>query len=199
MSRDSIEIPGDIREILEATYGAAGADEIGAWKELRLELERRAATLRRQALNATRVWGMPALADDEGVQTRYSQCPTATLVLVKDLRAEDGVKRIRGLEGVLAEVTSRWNLATAKALHRTSVRVPRWALGANPFSPEWLSRYVPGTAAIGVVGTDGQIVWPDRKRQAGLSYHHDEGVVIQSSAAPDRAGQLIGGPHELDD
>jgi len=79
--RQRITLPGDIRAILEATYALAD-NEPASWRELRADLEARKETLRNQALAATAVWSLPALADEEGVQTRWEKMRTIQLLLM---------------------------------------------------------------------------------------------------------------------
>jgi CRISPR-associated endonuclease/helicase Cas3 len=52
-----------------------------AWQELRDQLEEQKENMARLALNATAIWKNPALADEEGVQTRFNTYPTAQLLL----------------------------------------------------------------------------------------------------------------------
>ena len=75
-------LPNHIRQLIEATYEDS-ADEPVGWQELREELERTKEKLRQLALSNTNVWNQPALADDEGVQTRFNSYPSAQLLLAK--------------------------------------------------------------------------------------------------------------------
>ena len=84
------------------------------------------------ALSATNVWTQPALPDDEGVQTRYSSYPTASLLLVRDVETLDAqTVRLHLLDGTQTEASAReWDFDAAKSIHRNLARLPRWAVAA---------------------------------------------------------------------
>ena len=67
----TITLPTDIRPLLEATYDEASVTEPVAWRELREQLERQKAKMARQAVSATAIWNIPALPDEEDIQTRH--------------------------------------------------------------------------------------------------------------------------------
>lgn len=179
--RKVINLPTDIRSILEATYADSNSDEPTAWQELKDVMEMQRRTLSAQALSATQVWAMPALKDDEGVQTRYTTYPTAQLLLATEVTSLDGYSaQLCLLDGsAITAHTRNWNFETAKAIHRNLVRVPFWAV-ADAFSsrPGWLNNYATKRTVAGILQRDGSIRWPDDERPSALSYHADQGVII---------------------
>lgn len=187
-TRFSLTLPEDIRDLIESTYASAANDEPPAWTELRHELEKQKDRMAMKALNATSVWNIPALDDEEGVQTRWDMYPTAHLVLAREMAplSSRGVNAIL-LDGSEINASERgWSFDVAKAIHRNLVRIPLWSVATNRYSPTWLSNYVPGTGAFGVVRPDGEIDWPNRAEATGLTYNPYQGVII----AP-RAGRLM--------
>jgi CRISPR-associated endonuclease/helicase Cas3 len=179
--RHAITLPDDIRAILEATYATPRADEPATWTELREDLERRKAELSSKALNATNVWSQPALDDDEGVQTRYNNRPTASLLLARNIQSVDSqTVRLVLLNGATVPASGRdWNIETARAIHRNLVRMPRWAVLAGLGSqPDWLRLHVTESAAIGLLQADGTLKFSVSDNQTGLSYCRERGILI---------------------
>jgi CRISPR-associated endonuclease/helicase Cas3 len=193
--RAAITLPGDIRPILEATYADPNAAEPPAWQGLREELEKQKDRMARQALNATTVWNIPALPDEEGVQTRLSTYPTAQLLLATEITAlVSHSARLCLLDG--AEVTAHdreWSFEAAKAIHRNLVRMPRWAVAADLAKPpRWLANHVAQPTAVGLLQPGGGIRWPGDEHQTGLSYQADQGIIINR-------GRVAHAPHEESD
>lgn len=180
-ARDRLALPGDIRAILEATYKPLEREPEG-WRELRAELEARKEQLRSRAAAATAVWSLPALADEEGVQTRWGSLRTVQLLLMCGAEpVKKNTMRLRLLDGQEVEVNAYdWRIEAARAIHRNLVRIPRWAAqGAVGDRHEWLDNYVHQPAVAGLWCDNGEIRWLGREaEQSGLSYHPDEGVRI---------------------
>lgn len=185
--RESIELPQDIRPVLEATYADAAADEPTAWQELRRQLEQKKREMAEKALNATRIWTNPVLPDDEGIQTRYSSYPMARLLLARRITPVNASSvRLDLLNGdtVMASDPGR-SFAAAKAIHRNLVPVPKWAVEAGPAErPGWLTLHVAQAAAAGEVQRDGEIYWPGGNQKSGLAYHPDQGIMISHDRIP---------------
>ncbi len=176
----TVTLPGDIRSILEATYASAEA-EPPAWQELRDQLEKQKENMSRLALNATAIWNNPALADEEGVQTRFSTYPTAQLLLATEM-SPLGTHSVR-LDLLNGDTVTAsdcdWSFEAAKAIHRNIVRVPRWAIAAGLTKPPgWLSNHTAQPTAAGLLQPDGDIRWYGDEQQTGLSYHADQGIII---------------------
>ncbi len=179
--RAAITLPDGIRPILEATYADPKPDEPSAWKELREQLDRQKGKMACQALSATTVWNIPAMEDEEGVQTRLITCPTAQLLLATKITALDPHSACLSLlDGAAVTANDRhWNFPAAKAIFRNLARVPRWAIAAGlDKSPGWLGNHVAQPTAVGVVQLDGDVLWPGDEQQTGLSYHPDQGIII---------------------
>jgi CRISPR-associated endonuclease/helicase Cas3 len=186
----TITLPGNIRSILEATYADAD-DEPPAWRELRIQLEKQKESMSRLALNATAIWNNPALADEDGVQTRFSTSPTAQLLLATEITLLGAHSvRLDLLNGETVTASDRdWSFDAAKAIYRNIVRMPRWAIAAGLTKPpDWLANHVAQPTAVGLLQSDGNIRW-SVGGQAGeqptrLSYHADQGVIIHRERAP---------------
>lgn len=179
--RATINLPRDIRAILEATYANAAAVEPPAWQNLRQQLEKQKAKMARQALNATNVWSIPALPDEEGIQTRWNSYPMAQLLLARRITRQDAhTFHLELLDGDEVTASDRhWSFEAAKAIHRNLTPVPRWAVSTileKP--PEWLTNYVQQPTAVGLLQADGGICSADGETDLGLSFHPDEGVII---------------------
>jgi CRISPR-associated endonuclease/helicase Cas3 len=185
--RVAIEVPDGIRSILEATYADRASADPPAWRELREQLEKQKEKMANQALTATSLWGNPALPDEEGVQTRYSNYPTVQMLLMADAtRHSSGTVQMRLLDGKVATACGRdWNFDTAKAIYRNMARVPRWVVsGDAAIPPRWLSNYVLNSAAAGIVQTDGSVHWVGSTEQSGMSYEAEQGIIIDRVRVP---------------
>jgi CRISPR-associated endonuclease/helicase Cas3 len=183
--REAITLPADVRTTLEATYSEPDTCEPEAWCQLRADLENRKRTLAEMALSTTNVWSQPALQDDEGVQTRYSSYPTASLLVLRGIETLKTLKvRLHMLDGTQTIAGAwEWDFDAAKSIHRNLVRLPRWAVAAALQSPpDWLTNYVRGEVAVGIVRSDGGIHWPGSVIETGLSYHAEQGVIIGPTA-----------------
>lgn len=185
--RATITLPGDVRQILEATYADPTTAEPSAWQELQQQVETQRDKMARQALNATTIWNNPPLPDEEGVQTRISTYPMAQLLLATEITSLDRHSaRLCLLDGAVITAHDRdWNFDVVKAIHRNLVRVPRWAVAAalaNP--PRWLANHVSQPTAAGLLQPDGNIRWSGDEQQTGLSYHPDQGIIIERERLP---------------
>lgn len=185
--KTAITLPTDIRPILEATYEDPSPTEPAAWRELREQLERRKEKMARQAVSATAIWNIPALPDEEDIQTRYSTYPMAQLLLARGITRQDVhtvcLDLLNG-EAVTANDYD-WNFDAAKAIHRNLTRVPRWALSAFlPNPPAWLSNHVSQPIAIGLLQADGGIRTLNNDTDMGFSYHPDQGIIIHRERVP---------------
>ena len=193
--RATITLPDDIRPILESTYADPTALEPSAWQELREQLEKQKDKMARQALNATTIWNNPPLEDEEGVQTRWSTYPMAQLLLATEttpLGAHSVRLDLLNGDTVTADDRDR-NFDAAKAIHRNLVRVPRWAVAAGLARPPgWLTMHVSQPTVAGLLQPDGGIRWSGGEQQTGLSYHADQGIIIDHGRVPHA-------PHEESD
>lgn len=118
-----VQLPGDIRLWLEATYQSRAEDERPGWKDLLADLEQKRRVHTGRAETAQNVWNLPALKDEEGIGTRLNECPTLALILVKSVDQ----KIVTLLDGSPVHVQSvRFDYVTVKALHRNVVKAPAW-------------------------------------------------------------------------
>lgn len=178
--RSSINLPGDMREILEATY-ADHPLEPPAWRQLREELDEQKARMTQLALNATAIWMNPALSDEEGVQTRYGIHSTVQLLLAREISKIDvhsvSLCLLNGENVIVSD--RKWDYGAAKAIYRNLVRVPRWAVKSSSDTAEsWLALHVSRSALIGLLQPDGNISWPGELKSTGFAYDSDQGVII---------------------
>lgn len=173
--RSSIELPDEIRTLLEATYAPASEDEPEQWATWKSELDEKKQKLKRAALAGTLVWQSCFLDDIEGVATRWSEVDTASLMLV---RAREG-STCTFLDGTHARVPAKWDIEAARAIHRNLVRVPAWLL--NQSRSETLQAYVDGTSALGIVEGDGSIRLVEGQAKRGMVYDSLRGIVSQDT------------------
>ena len=174
----------ELRTILEATYAEPSAAEPAAWSHLRADLERRRQATPTGPLSATNVWSMPALPDEEDIQTRFSSYPTAGLLLVRAveswMRCAGGTICTcgwHGSEGRRSGMELRCREGHPSQPHP---RLPRWAVSAALSKPPgWLTTHVPQSTAVGLLHPDGGIRWPGSEIETGLSYHADQGLIIK--------------------
>jgi CRISPR-associated endonuclease/helicase Cas3 len=185
--RAAITLPSEIREILEATYAEPTAAEPSAWRELREQLEKQKEKMAHQALGATAIWSIPALEDEEGVQTRFAPYQVGQLLLATEIiPLGSGSVRLCLLDRTVVTAHEyKRNFDAAKAIFRNLARAPRWAVATGlAQSPPWLGNHVAQPSAVGVVQRDGSIRWPGDGHQTGLSYHADQGIVISRERVP---------------
>lgn len=184
--RTSIRLPGDIREVLEATYAEA-SDEPKAWEVLRGELEKERDKLAGYADAATRVLSRPTSPDDDEVLTRRSGAPTIPVVLLRSCERAGGEGwRITGVDGETLELSSfEWSIHAARLLHRNLVRVPRHSVPRQP-TPPWLSLHARGLVAWALVAADGHCDFPEAEGPSALAYHPTLGLHTPLSASPQR-------------
>jgi CRISPR-associated endonuclease/helicase Cas3 len=184
-----IELPGDIRTLLEETYRDAARDEPAGWMELAREVDERRKVLRQTADLAALVRRQPALPDEEGVQTRWNDRPTVQLLLAAEqpVRVHGHRIRLSLVEGNAVELPApqsdlRFDKAAARAVHSNLVRIPKWAARDAAAATE-LANLAPPRTVLGVVRkTDGAILFGDK--ESGMTWHPDEGVTLPRRAAP---------------
>lgn len=188
--RNTVSLPRDIRELLEATYAYRPTDdEPDGWAHWRGVLERRTNEMENTALTRTHIFGTVPLKDEEGVQTRWNDFPTANLLLL----AGDPVSRSDG-ETELAFINGQretashyeWRFPVAAAIHRNLVRVPLYAVRAaieGDAGPDWLRLHTHGATVLGIVNADdGTIDIADNSNGMALEYHAETGVRIRRTA-----------------
>jgi len=118
----SIELPRDIRKLLESTYKDE-ENEAPSWLTLRQEIEGEKFALKMTAEFETSVWNL-ALDDEEGkARTRVSSFETTQLVLC----VKQAARTLNLLNGEsIALDGDKFNLAEARAVAKNIVKVPKY-------------------------------------------------------------------------
>jgi len=179
---ESVTLPADIRPILEATYADPANDEPAGWRALRDELAKNKQDLELQAKSITAIWTMPALPDEEGVQTRWEKHRTVYLLLARSVTPHsDQMVELELFNGDTCLADSRqYKFDIAKAIFRNLVRIPQWPVSNYLNQPlSWLSVYIYQTAVVGLVHDDGRVMLLNLDNDIGLSYSKNEGLIIK--------------------
>jgi CRISPR-associated endonuclease/helicase Cas3 len=157
-AKTEINLPADIRPLLEATYAELGAQEPEAWGKLHAKLEEEKRQLVANAEAATLVLGRPMLQDDEAILTRRQGAPTTPLVLVRAITpSAKGRVVVTALDGEQMEISEQeWYRNSARFLHHWMVRAPRWMVPVDASRPAWLTLHGPDQVCIATVGNDGR-------------------------------------------
>jgi CRISPR-associated endonuclease/helicase Cas3 len=151
-----LNIPSDIRGMIEATYADPDENENLSWQELHRELEAEKATLSANAEAVTRVLGNPTLNDGEVVLTRAKGTPTKSVLLLRSFSSmENGSVRVVTLNGTTEEISgSMWRRTAAKFLNQWMVRIPLWMVPQSQ-TPDWVTlNTAPGVSLV-LVDCDG--------------------------------------------
>lgn len=171
--RPSIDSPGEIRALLQATY-ADNDDLPPSWEELRQEIEGQRFAERMIAQRNANLFEL-ALPDDEGVQTRLNNVPTVSLVLAKE-RIQKDVVLLNGERVHLGG--DEFDVATARALHRNLVRVPKRRTFASFLLSKETATHVRGQQALAFVDGSGDISVPGVRSDIRLRWNQHYGVEI---------------------
>jgi CRISPR-associated endonuclease/helicase Cas3 len=170
--RETIVLPDQIREVLEATYADRGeGEEPEAWQELWAELTTKYDYEAALAESATKVFAQQSQDDAKELLTRRKGAPTRDVVLVKacDLIARE-LWRITTLDDETLSVSGyEWNIGVARAVHRNLVRAP---LHTVPYQtmPPWLKLHTHGHTFWALVQDDGTLHFPDAEGPSALAY-----------------------------
>lgn len=182
--RSHINLPADIRPLLEKTYADPDADEPAAWRELHEALEKEKATLAANAEAATRVLGNPMLADKEEVLTRRKGPPTTPVVLLRSITGGlNGLTTLVALDGSRIDISEHeWRRAHARFLHHWIVRAPRWMIPKNAPRPRWFDLHGPSDAVVAVKRDDGRCLFDGEV--SDMQYDPRLGVFAERVAQP---------------
>jgi CRISPR-associated endonuclease/helicase Cas3 len=166
-----INLPGQIREVLEATY-APCAHEADSWVTLRNEVEKTREDLASLATALTRVLIHPPTDDKEHMLTRRQGAPTCPVVLLQSCEPVGrDTWRLTGVCGDTAEVSGyKWSIDAARLLYRNLVLAPLYSIPRQA-SPRWLSLHVRGPAVWAIVSPDGSCECPESETATNFSYH----------------------------
>jgi CRISPR-associated endonuclease/helicase Cas3 len=170
--RESLTLPDQIREVLEATYSERGeGDEPAAWAELRAEVEAEREELALAADAATRVLGRQSEDDKREHLTRRKGALTRDVVLVRGCKIVTRDQwQLTMLDGESLMVTAcEWNMAAARALHRNLVRAPFHTVPGQSMPP-WLKLHTHGPTFWALVRDDGTLDFPEVEGPSALAY-----------------------------
>jgi CRISPR-associated endonuclease/helicase Cas3 len=117
-----IELPGDIRLLLETTYKEKD-NEPASWLTLRQEIEGEKFALKMAAQFETNIWNL-ALDDEEGkARTRVNSLETTQLVLCVK-QTVGGLKLLNG--EAISLSGEKFNLTEARAVAKNIAKVPKY-------------------------------------------------------------------------
>lgn len=180
----TIQLPHGIRDLIEATYRDA-RDEPDAWRELRERLVMEREKMASKALRQSNPWSVP-LDDKEDVQTRWNTCPSARLFLARKVVAwaDNAGATLEMMDGSICTMGAyRFDIQTARALHRNLVRVPLWRVAKQVSAQryaQWAKEYLKGDALLVSLADDRIVTIPDCN-PLDLQYRDDLGIIM-----PDR-------------
>ncbi|MGI8602086.1 MAG: CRISPR-associated helicase Cas3' [Verrucomicrobiales bacterium] len=183
----AINLPQDIRPLLEATYAAPADDEPADWSTLADELQKRRDTLTAKAQAFASSLGKPPESDDENTApTRWIDCPTLDLVLLRSRpEVQPGGKiELHFLDGAILHWHPRagWDHEVARAVFINSVRIPAY-LFAKTEAPDWLHTHTHGLAGAAWKADRGTLMNCADGSTLPLRYCDAEGVVAIGKAA----------------
>jgi len=174
--RQSIKIPGDIRQMIEETYKDHEHEPDG-WNKLSEDCFGLEYAERQMSLRESNIWQI-LLDDVEGVNTRLNEIPTIPLVLVRKLSNENAVLLD---DSDVALKSEKFNIVTARAVNRNLVRVPRYSLATDDVKlkqNDFLKRYVQGECCWGILDGNGIVTITGIKPEYTFKYSDLEGVEI---------------------
>lgn len=173
--KNEIEIPLQIRQLLESTYIDRENDP-ESWQELYNEWFGSDSAKRMQADLNSNIWMLP-LDDHEGVQTRVNDIKTIPMVLCKDIKGNEIVFGDGSTVHIAAE---QYSLDTARAMHRNTVKIYEYVFEKGLIEPcRLFDEYFFETPCAGIIGQDGKIKVNGLKKGISLSYSDEMGLVIE--------------------
>lgn len=163
----SVEIPGDIRALIEATYIESDEPPESVMGQLKKKLVERCESLRKLALSAQDGnKGFPTGSDDDP-QTRHAEVKTREVLLLAEPpeNLAQGRARIRLLDGTEWTLDAfRQDFEATRHLHAGTVAVAEYLLpdrGAIRQEVSWLDRHFFRKPLVVVVEEDGRLALPD--------------------------------------
>jgi CRISPR-associated endonuclease/helicase Cas3 len=184
--RDEVQLPGDIRLLLESTYEDLD-DEPAFLDEAKTMLTKRRAKLRSlaQSARADKV-GFCTIPDDERAATRYSEIPKIDAVVVRSVDSRStGVDLVlsSGAE-IKVDAFSKNPWASAQ-LHLNMVSVPAYRL-PEVSTPPFMRKHFFERTALLVISADGELMLDGRP--TGLRYDVEVGLQQPTAAKKKHAG-----------
>ena len=175
-TQPQVLIPFQIRHLIESTYHDCD-DEPESWTQLYNEWFGSDSAKKMMASRNCNLWQV-ALEDTEGVQTRINEMPTIALVLCRTITDQEAVflDQSRGLLG-----SDIYLLATAQAIHRNLVKVPKYCFDRIEPCPVFAD-YLYGEQSIGTVLESGEVNVKGLNKGMRLFYSDELGLVIEKSS-----------------
>jgi CRISPR-associated endonuclease/helicase Cas3 len=174
--KGDVSIPAQIRSLIEATYEDRDY-EPETWQLLADETYGKTLSYRQKALMSSNIWQV-ALNDEEGVQTRLNEVPTISLVLCQTLTDDEAVFMDQSRDRL---GNDQYRLATAQAIHKNLVRVPRHYFDHVESCPAF-AEYLYGEQSVGIVAESGTVDVKGLKNGIRLVYSDDLGLAIEKSS-----------------
>lgn len=176
----SIQLPGDIRHLLETSAShmpsAGDGDALTAFATE--YTQKRDAMLRTAKLRD--VFDSSAIEDQEGTETRYGIKPTAQLVILPRAPVEQGGRVTWHLPdgSIESHHMGEFSFAVSKALQAYAARIPAyWVKSQLVAAPDWLRHHLDsGVLAIQTSdSTELRVCAPDEAAYT-LHYRRDLGI-----------------------
>lgn len=182
LSRSVINLPADIRTVLEATYAKPDVQEPKPWRDLHAELEKDKIQLAENAKAATLVLGRPMLQDEDAILTRRKSSPTTPVVLLRSItNSGNSSVIITALDETQIEIDNfKWHRSAARFLQQWTVRAPRWKVPADAPRPNWLTLHGSEHATFATVSEDGLCLFDDQP--SNLTYDPRLGLLAGCNA-----------------
>lgn len=171
----TVAVPGQIRELIEATYSVRD-DDPKSWEKLFDDRFVRDSNERFKAAMNSNYWQVQ-LPDEEGVQTRLNDVPTVSLVLCRDINEKKATFIDNATEQFGGD---KFRLPTAQAIHRNLVRVPDYCFERVEPCPAF-DDYLFGAQSVGIVADDNFVKVNGLKEGVRFSYSKDFGLVIKKA------------------
>lgn len=166
-----ISLPGQIRRLIESTYEEQD-NEPEPWRDLHDDALGKAMAYRQKALMSSNIWQV-ALSDEEGVQTRLNEIETVSVVLCRSIDK----KEAKFIDGILEKFDENFHFATAQAIHKNLVKVPKYCFDHIRPCPGF-NDYLYGEQCAGIVLENGTVEAKGLKKRSRLFYSDEMGLVI---------------------
>jgi CRISPR-associated endonuclease/helicase Cas3 len=165
----NINVPTDIRSKIEETYIERDTDPT-EWQRLYIDEYGEACAYKQKAELISNIWN-PALEDEEGVQTRLNEQPTAQVILCKSFIGN----KISFINGETVSLTKEFSLSIKRSIFNNLVRVPKYLFNKVE-SPLILDQYLYGDFCIGKVSSTNIIDIIGLFANKQISYSDEYGI-----------------------
>ncbi|MBI5359562.1 MAG: CRISPR-associated helicase Cas3' [Planctomycetes bacterium] len=180
MGMNVVNLPDDIRGLLEKTYELRGDDPAG-WQKLAEEIEGEEFAQKNSAEFEANVWN-PLLMDEEGMaKTRVNDYPTTQMILIKE-KQKNNIVLLNGEIAVLRD--DMYSLSAARSTHRNIVKIPAYCFRSKQVNAG-ISALVRGDWQLGVVDNNGNVINKNLKDEYKFRYTPEKGVEIMRNKGKD--------------